>query len=83
MREKLIELLFGCVSENLTLKQNSIDRLTMEIHPVLLLVLGLGFFTAYALAWVGLGIPAGWWASLTVTVLTIASEYGFIKWMEG
>ena len=49
---------------------------------VLLIVMGIGFFTIYAFAWVGLGIPTGWWASLTVTVLTIASVYGFIKWME-
>lgn len=50
---------------------------------IFLFMLAMGFFTTYAFAWVGLGIPTGWWAGLTVTVLTIASEYGFIKWMEG
>lgn len=49
---------------------------------IFLWMMAMGFFTTYAFAWVGLGIPTGWWASLIVIVLTIASVYGFIKWME-
>jgi hypothetical protein len=50
-------------------------------YAILLCVMAIGFFAFYALAWVGLGIPTGWWAGLSVTVLTIASEYGFITWL--
>lgn len=49
---------------------------------VFLIVMGIGFFTIYAFAWVGLGIPTGWWATFIVITLTLASVYGFIKWME-
>lgn len=60
------------------MKEKIVDLLKLVVF---LSVMGMGFFTIYALVWVGLGIPTGWWAGLTVTVLTIASEYGFITWL--
>ncbi len=46
---------------------------------VLIWVTMLGFFTTYALIWVGLGIPTGTVASLVVLALTCASEFGLYK----
>ena len=40
-----------------------------------------GFFTTYAWAWVGIGFPVDWWASLLIIALTVLTEWGFIKWL--
>ena len=50
---------------------------------ILLWVMVMGFFATYALVWIELGIPTGWWAGLTVAVLTIASVYGYTRWAGG
>ena len=45
-------------------------------------MMAMGFLATYSLIWAWLCIPLGWWSGLTVAVLTIASVYGLIKWME-
>ena len=49
---------------------------------ILSLIILLGFFVIYAVAWIKIGLPIAWWSSWVVITLSGLSEYGFIKWLE-
>lgn len=61
------------------LKENIVDILKFVIFTVTGTV---GFWMIYAVAWFSLGLPAEDWALWVLFALGIASEYGFIKWLE-
>ena len=50
---------------------------------LLFIVMGIGFFTIYSVAWITLGIPVYGWTGLFVVGLTVLTEFGYFKWAMG
>ena len=49
---------------------------------VFLWTTSFGFFSTYAVLWVAIGFPTNQlWASVVVITLSVASVWGFIKWI--
>ena len=48
---------------------------------IFLLVTSIGFFTIYAMIWVGVGFPIDWWASIIVVSISALSEWGYVSWL--
>lgn len=48
---------------------------------VFLLVTHVGFFTIYAMIWVGVGFPINWWASIVIVAISALSEWGYVSWL--
>lgn len=48
---------------------------------IFLLVTLIGFFTIYAMIWVGVGFPIDWWASIIVVAISALSEWRYISWL--
>lgn len=41
----------------------------------------MGFFATYAFAWIAIGLPIAWWAAILLLILSVLSEWGFLKWL--
>lgn len=48
---------------------------------IFLFVTFIGFFTIYAMIWVGIGFPIDWWASIVVVAISALSEWGYMSWL--
>lgn len=48
---------------------------------IFLMVTLIGFFTIYAMIWVGVGFPIDWWASIIIVAISAASEWGYVSWL--
>ena len=48
---------------------------------IFLLVTLIGFFTIYAMIWVGVGFPTDWWASIIIVSISAISEWGYVSWL--
>ena len=48
---------------------------------IFLLVTLIGFFTIYAMIWVGVGLPVNWLASLIIVAISALSEWGYVSWL--
>ena len=42
----------------------------------------MGFFASYAIAWVEMGLPIAWWASVVVIAISALSTWGYIEWIQ-
>lgn len=48
---------------------------------IFLFVTLIGFFTIYAMIWVGVGFPIDWWTSIVVIAISALSEWGYMSWL--
>ena len=48
---------------------------------IFIFVTFIGFFTIYAMIWVGVGLPVNLWTSLIVVVISGLSEWGYVSWL--
>ena len=48
---------------------------------IFLFVTFIGFFTIYAMIWVGVGLPVNSWTSLIIVVISGLSEWGYVSWL--
>ena len=49
---------------------------------IFIFVTFIGFFTIYAMIWVGVGLPVNLWTSLIVAVISGLSDWGYISWLK-
>ena len=48
---------------------------------IFLFVTFIGFFTIYAMIWVGVGLSVNSWTSLIIVVISGLSEWGYVSWL--
>lgn len=48
---------------------------------IFLFVTLIGFFTIYAMIWVGVGLPVNSWISLIIIAISGLSEWGYVSWL--
>lgn len=60
------------------MKQKIIDFIKFTLF---IFMMFMGFFSTYAVVWVQIGLPDGLLPSLLVMILSIISEWGYVKWL--
>ena len=48
---------------------------------IFIFVTFIGFFTIYAMIWVGVGLPVNWLASIIIFAISGLSDWGYISWL--
>ena len=58
------------------------EKIANYIKFIIFLLLTLiGFFTIYAMIWVGVGFPIDRWASIIIVAISALSEWGYVSWL--